>query len=89
MRDHPFSNREIRIQRREERNLFRRKLLPLAWVVSTLGFAGLLVLGTYYLLYQEWLYQFAGLFIALSILPVVLTVVSWLRGHRNHRLEEP
>ena len=89
MSAHPFDNRETRIKRREERNLFRRKLLPLTWVISTLGVAGLLILGAYYLLYGEWLYQYAGLSIALAILPVTLTLVSWLRGHRNHRLEEP
>ncbi|MEX1045461.1 MAG: hypothetical protein WEC73_04975 [Chthoniobacterales bacterium] len=89
MSDHPFSNRETRIKRREERNLFRRKLLPLAWVISTLGVAGLLILGAYYLLYDEWLYQYAGLAITLAILPVALTLVGWLRGHRNDRLEEP
>lgn len=89
MSDHPFSNRETRIQRREERNLFRRKLLPIAWAISTIGFAGLLILGAYYLLYSEWLYDWAGLFIAVAILPFVLTLVSWSRGHNSDRLEEP
>jgi hypothetical protein len=86
---HPFTNRETRIKRREERNLFRRKLLPMTWVISTVGFAGLLILGAYYLLYGEWLFQYAGLFLAIAILPVVLTCLGWLRGHHNHRLEEP
>jgi ABC-type multidrug transport system fused ATPase/permease subunit len=86
---HPFDNRETRIRRREERNTFRRSLLPLAWAVSVVGFAGLIILGAYLLLYGEWLYQIAGLFIALAVLPFVLTLVSWLRGHHSHRLEEP
>ena len=89
MSDHPFDNRETRIKRREERNTFRRKLLPIAWVVSTGGFAGLLILSGYLFFYGEWLYQYAGLFIALAILPFVLTLVSWLRGHHSDRLEEP
>lgn len=89
MSDHPFTNRETRIRRREERNLFRRKLLPLTWAVSTIGFAGLLVLGGYYLIYGEWLYQIAGLFIALAVLPFVMTLVAWSRGHNSDRLEEP
>ena len=89
MSEHPFDNRETRIKRREERNTFRRRLLPLAWALSIVGFAGLIILGAYLLLYGEWLYQIAGLFIALAVLPIVLTLVSWLRGHRNHRLEEP
>ena len=62
--DHPFTNRETRIKRREERNMFRRRLLPLAWALSFVGYAGLLILGAYLLLYGEWLYQYAGLFIA-------------------------
>lgn len=89
MSDHPFSNRETRIKRREERNLFRRKLLPVTWAISTIGVAGLLILGAYYLLYNEWLYQIAGLFIMLTILPLVMTLVSWSRGHHSNRLEEP
>ena len=89
MSDHPFNNRETRIKRREERNTFRRRLLPIAWVVSIGGFAGLLILSGYLFFYGEWLYQYAGLSIALAILPVVLTFVSWMRGHNSDRLEEP
>jgi len=89
MSEHPFSNRETRIKRREERNLFRRKLLPLAWAISTIGYAGLLILVAYYLLYSEWPYNWAGPFIFLAILPLVLTLVSWSRGHHSDRLEEP
>ena len=87
--NHPFTNRETRIKRREERNMFRRRLLPLAWALSLVGFAGLLILGAYLLLYGEWLYQYAGLAITLAILPFILTLVSWLRGHNSNRLEEP
>ncbi len=89
MSNHPFTNRETRIKRREERNMFRRRLLPLAWAVSFIGFAGLVILAGYLLFYGEWLYQYAGLFIALAVLPFILTVVSWLRGHNSNRLEEP
>ena len=89
MSDHPFNNRETRIKRREERNTLRRKLLPIAWVVSIGGFAGLLILSGYLFFYGEWLYQYAGLFVALAILPFVLTLVSWLRGHHSNRLEQP
>ena len=89
MSEHPFTNRETRIKRREERNLFRRRLLPLAWAIAAVGFAGLIILGAYYLLYGAWLYQIAGLFITLAVLPLALTIVSLMRGHRNRRLEEP
>ena len=89
MSDHPFDNRETRIKRREERNTFRRKLLPIAWAVSIGGFTGLLILSGYLFFYGEWLYQYAGLFVALAILPFVLTLISWLRGHSSDRLEEP
>lgn len=89
MGEHPFDNRETRIKRREERNTFRRRLLPIAWVVSTVGVGGLVILAGYFLLHGEWLYQYAGLCIALTILPFILTAVSWLRGHNSDRLEEP
>lgn len=56
---------------------------------SFAGFAGLLILDGYFLLHGEWLYQYAGLCLALAILPFVLALVSWLRGHRSDRLEEP
>lgn len=86
---HPFDNRETRIRRREERNMFRRNLLPVAWLLSIIGLGGLVILAGYYFFHREWLYQYAGLAIALAILPVVLSFVSWLRGHGSDRLEEP
>jgi CBS domain containing-hemolysin-like protein len=89
MSDHPFDNRETRIRRREERNMFRRNLLPVAWALSIIGFGGLLILAGYFFFHGEWLYQYAGLSIALAILPVVLTFISWMRGHHSDRLEEP
>jgi hypothetical protein len=84
-----FKNREVRIKRREERNLFRRKLLPMAWAIAPIGMVGLVIIGAYYLLYDEWLYQFIGLAIALTLLPIVLSFVGWLRGHTSSHLEEP
>ena len=89
MASNRFKNREVRIKRREERNTFRRKLLPMAWAIAPVGVVGLIIIGAYYLLYDEWLYQFIGLALALTSLPFVLTVVSWLRGHRSEQLEEP
>jgi uncharacterized BrkB/YihY/UPF0761 family membrane protein len=89
LNDRRFDNREVRIHRREERDLFRRKLIPVAWFLSAIGAAGLLILGAVFLLYGEWLHQFSGLFVALAILPVVITLVGWLRGHSNRDLEEP
>lgn len=84
-----FENREIRINRREERNLFRLKLIPVSWLLAIVGLAGLAVLGAYYLLYGEWLHHWSGPCIALAILPLVLYLVGWLRGHTNPDLEEP
>jgi Kef-type K+ transport system membrane component KefB len=84
-----FKNREVRIKRREERNTFRRKLLPMAWAIAPVGVVSLIIIGSYYLLYGEWLYQFIGLALALTSLPIVLSMVSWLRGHGSNELEEP
>jgi len=84
-----FKNREVRIKRREERNAFRRKLMPMAWAVSPIGLVGLFIIGAYWLLYGEWLYQFIGLALGLALLPVVLGLVGWLRGHTSDALEEP
>lgn len=84
-----FKNREVRIKRREERNTFRRKLLPMAWAISPVGLVGLLIIGAYRLLYGEWLYQFVGLALGLALLPIVLGFVGWLRGHASESLEEP
>lgn len=90
MSKHVFStNRQMRIDRREERNLFRRRLLPLAWVLAVLGVVGLLVSYSSYLIHGEWPYSVSGLFVALVAFPLVLLVIGWLRGHGNHRLEEP
>jgi ABC-type multidrug transport system fused ATPase/permease subunit len=84
-----FKNREVRIKRREERNTFRRKLLPVAWAIAPIGVVALLIIGAYRLIYGEWLYQFIGLAIGLTLLPILLSFVGWLRGHANDDLEEP
>jgi hypothetical protein len=84
-----FTNRETRIQRREERNMFRRRLLPLAWVAAGFGAFGLAGCGLYLLVEGEWPWQVAGLFIALVVLPLVLGFVGLLRGHRSKHLEVP
>ena len=84
-----FKNREVRIKRREERNTFRRKLLPMAWAIAPIGFIGLIIIGAYYLLYGEWLYQFIGLALAVTSLPMVMGLIGWLRGHGSEELEEP
>jgi len=84
-----FKNREVRIKRREERNTFRRSLLPMAWALAPVGVVGLIIIGAYHLLYGEWLYQFIGLALALTLLPVLLSFISWLRGHTSDDLEEP
>lgn len=84
-----FKNREVRIKRREERNTFRRRLIPIAWAIAPVGVAGLVIIGGYYLLHGEWLYQFIGLALALALLPLVLGLVGWLRGHSSKDLEEP
>lgn len=86
---HRFQDREVRIKRREERNTFRRKLLPIAWAIAPVGVVGLAIICAYRLLYNEWLYQFIGLALALALLPVLLGLVGWLRGHSNDDLEEP
>lgn len=84
-----FKNREVRIKRREERNLFRRKLLPIAWVIAAFGATGLLIIGAYRLLYDAWPYQVVGFAVTLTVLPLVLGIVGWLRGHTSDQLDEP
>ncbi len=89
MSKHVFSNREIRIKRREERNLFRYRLIPVAWAIAAVGGAGLLVATGTWLINGVWPYRFAAPFAALIMLPFILMLIGWLRGHHNHRLEEP
>lgn len=61
----------------------------MAWAIAPVGLVGLIIIGAYYLLYGEWLYQFIGLGLALILLPIVLGVIAWLRGHTSDELEEP
>lgn len=89
MSNHPLAHRETRIQRREERNLFRRRLLPLAWVLSALGVLGLLASGMHFLIYDEWPYHVGGLFVALALFPFILVIIGFFRGHYSDRLHEP
>ena len=89
MSNHPLAHRETRIQRREERNLFRRRLLPLAWVLCVFGLLGLLASGMHLLIYDEWPYHVSGLFVALTSLPFALMIIGFFRGHYSQRLHEP
>ncbi len=84
-----FRNRERRIRRREERNLFRGKLLPIAWGLSSLGMIGLFVVIVEYFAYGEWLSQLVGLSVMLTFFPILLIIISWVRGHSSRELEEP
>jgi drug/metabolite transporter (DMT)-like permease len=86
----PFlSNRETRLNRREERNLFRRRLLPLAWAMAGFGGVGLVVVVCYYMIEGNWPGQLAGIFLGLVILPFSLLLVSFVRGHHSRHLDEP
>lgn len=84
-----FRDRERRIRRREERNLFRGRLLPIAWGLSSLGMIGLFVVIVEYLAYGEWLSQLVGLSVMLTLLPILLVIMGWVRGHSSRELEEP
>ncbi|MEI7865111.1 MAG: hypothetical protein WCI38_07030 [Chthoniobacterales bacterium] len=89
MRIRRFKSREVRIKRREERNIFRRNLLPMAWAVSLLGWIALMVMSISFLINGTWPRQFNALSWGLVLLPVVLTILGWMRGHYNPELEEP
>ncbi len=69
--------------------MFRRRLLPLGWACAGFGAFGLAGSGLYLLVEGEWPWQIAGLFIALVVLPLVLALVGFLRGHQSNNLEEP
>jgi hypothetical protein len=86
---HTFPDRQTRINRREERNLFRRRLLPLAWAICGLGAFGLLGTGGYYFVTGDWPRQLGGIFVALAILPFTLLAIAFLRGHHSRHLDEP
>ena len=89
MRSERFRDRGRRLSRREERNLFRGKLLPIAWGLSSIGMIGLFIVIVQYLAHGEWLRQLVGLSVLLTFLPLVLIILGWVRGHSNHDLEEP
>lgn len=84
-----FQDRQTRISRREERNMFRRQLLPIAWGLALVGFGGLLISGLFYTSGGAWARQIAGISFLMVLLPVGLTTYAWLRGHGSDDLEEP
>lgn len=85
----PFDNRQTRIDRREERNLFRRRLMPVAWFIGVLGSLGLLAAFGFFWLHEEWPHEIAGIFGMMASLPAILLVLSFLRGHHRSKLDEP
>lgn len=61
----------------------------MAWAVSLLGWVALMVMGMAFLIDGEWPRQFNALSWGLVLLPIVLSIVGWIRGHHNPELEEP
>ena len=83
-----FTHRSNRLSRQRESAIFRSVLMPLGMLV---GFIGLLILGLIlfdHLVNQGWEAEAFVVAVSASLLPVVLFLFRWTRGHFNRQLED-
>ena len=83
-----FTHRSKRLSRQRESAVFRSVLMPLGMLV---GFIGLLILGLIlfdHLVNQGWEAEAFVVAASASLLPVILFLFRWMRGHFNRQLED-
>lgn len=82
-----FTQRSKRLSRQRESAIFQSVLMPLGMLV---GFIGLLILGLVlfdHLIKQGWEAEAFVMAVSACLLPVVLFLFRWTRGHFNRQLE--
>jgi len=84
-----FSQRNTRLARQRECEVFRAFFMPLSTLIGFVGLLGIVLVALDYHLNQRWeTTAFAAAAIA-TALPLVLFLFRWMRGHFNRQLERP
>ena len=84
-----FSQRPKRIARRTEKERFERSVMPAAFMCVPIGVALLIAGALTYLIYDDVFTELLVLGVAVFLMPLVLTVYRFVRGHFSRQLNEP
>jgi ABC-type xylose transport system permease subunit len=89
MTDRRFRDRPKRLARRAEREKFDRMVMPAAFICVPLAVAILLAAGLSYVIYGLFPREIFGLGMAVLVIPLILLVFRFMRGHFSSSLHEP
>jgi hypothetical protein len=89
MTDRRFKDRPKRLARRAEREKFDRMVMPAALICLPLAVAILMAAGLSYVVYDSFPREMFGLGVALFLIPLILMVFRFVRGHFSSSLHEP
>lgn len=84
-----FSQRNTRLQRQRESDVFRTALMPISTLIGFIGVLAMLVVYLDYALNRRWEGEAFAVAVAAAALPLLLFVIRWVRGHFNRQLRNP
>lgn len=84
-----FTQRPKRLSRRLEREKFERTVMPAAMMSLPLGGLAILASGVVYVFHGNIYRELLFLGAAVLVIPLVLIVYRFFRGHFSDQLDEP
>ena len=84
-----FSHRSTRLARQRESAAFRTVLMPVSTLIGVIGLLGVALILFDNLVNQRWEAEAFAAAVTAALLPIVLLLYRWLRGHFNRQLESP
>ena len=84
-----FSHRSTRLARQRESAVFRGVLMPLSTLVGFIGLLAVALIVFDNLINNRWEAEAFAVAVTAAVLPAVLLLYRWVRGHFNRQLENP
>ena len=84
-----FSHRPTRLARQRESETFRQFLMPLSTLIGLVGLLGMVLVGLDHHLNHRWEAAAFAAAASVTVLPIIIFLFRWVRGHFNRQLENP
>lgn len=84
-----FSHRSTRLARQRESAVFRSVLMPVSTLIGMIGLLAVALILFDHLINNRWEAEAFAVATTAAILPIVLLLYRWMRGHFNRQLENP
>ena len=84
-----FTHRPTRLARQRESEVFRGVLMPVSTLVGFIGLLAVALILFDHLINNRWESEAFAVSVLAAILPVVLLLFRWMRGHFNPELKNP